>query len=77
MLGPESGFYVNSLTSTHITYKGQLTPDQVSRYFLDLTDPEFTSHLALVHSRFSTNKVNRDRAVCIRRIQNSFDGRTR
>jgi glutamate synthase (NADH) len=55
MLGPESGFYINSLTSQHITYKGQLTPEQVSRYFLDLQDPEFISHLALVHSRFSTN----------------------
>lgn len=55
MLGPESGFYVNSLTSTHITYKGQLTPEQVSQYYKDLQDPEFISHLALVHSRFSTN----------------------
>jgi glutamate synthase domain-containing protein 1 len=55
MLGPESGFYVNSLTSTHITYKGQLTPEQVSQYYSDLTDPTFLSHLALVHSRFSTN----------------------
>jgi hypothetical protein len=55
MLGPESGFYINSLTSTHITYKGQLTPEQVSQYFMDLKDPDFTSHMAMVHSRFSTN----------------------
>jgi glutamate synthase (NADH) len=55
MLGPESGFYINSLTSQHITYKGQLTPAQVSQYYLDLQDPAFVSHLALVHSRFSTN----------------------
>lgn len=55
MLGPESGFYVCSLTSTHITYKGQLTPEQVSQYYKDLKDPNFISHLALVHSRFSTN----------------------
>jgi len=55
MLGLESGFYVNSLTSTHITYKGQLTPEQVSQYYKDLKDEEFISHLALVHSRFSTN----------------------
>ena len=54
-LGPESGFYVNSLTSSHIVYKGQLTPEQVSQYFVDLQNPAFTSHLALVHSRFSTN----------------------
>ncbi|OEU20685.1 glutamate synthase [NADPH] large chain [Fragilariopsis cylindrus CCMP1102] len=55
MLGPESGFYINSLTTNHITYKGQLTPEQVSQYYHDLVDPTFTSHLALVHSRFSTN----------------------
>lgn len=55
MLGPESGFYINSMSGQHITYKGQLTPEQVSQYFLDLKNPEFTSHLALVHSRFSTN----------------------
>jgi glutamate synthase domain-containing protein 1 len=55
VLGPESGFYVNSLCTTHITYKGQLTPEQVSQYYLDLKDPTFETHLALVHSRFSTN----------------------
>lgn len=55
MLGPESGFYINSLCTTHITYKGQLTPEQVSQYYLDLKSPDFVSHLALVHSRFSTN----------------------
>ena len=55
LLGPESGFYINSLTTSHITYKGQLTPEQVSQYFLDLKDPTFISHMSLVHSRFSTN----------------------
>jgi glutamate synthase (NADH) len=55
VLGPESGFYINSLTAHHITYKGQLTPEQVSLYYADLRNPEFKSHLALVHSRFSTN----------------------
>jgi glutamate synthase domain-containing protein 1 len=55
MLGPESGFYINSLTSHTITYKGQLTPEQVSQYYLDLKDPAFVSHMGLVHSRFSTN----------------------
>ncbi|KAL7557408.1 hypothetical protein ACA910_016637 [Epithemia clementina (nom. ined.)] len=54
-LGPESGFYINSLTAAHIVYKGQLTPEQVSQYYKDLQDPSFISHLALVHSRFSTN----------------------
>ena len=55
VLGPENGFYVNSLSSHTITYKGQLTPEQVKQYYLDLQSPEFVSHLALVHSRFSTN----------------------
>jgi glutamate synthase domain-containing protein 1 len=55
ILGPESGFYINSLTSHTITYKGQLTPEQVSQYYLDLRDPSFISHMGLVHSRFSTN----------------------
>ena len=36
MFGPESGFYINSLTGQTITYKGQLTPEQVSKYYLDL-----------------------------------------
>ena len=53
--GRESGFYINSLTGQTITYKGQLTPEQVSQYYLDLKDPTFVSHLCLVHSRFSTN----------------------
>lgn len=55
MLGPESGFYINSLSSQTITYKGQLTPEQVSHYYLDIKDPSFITHMALVHSRFSTN----------------------
>ena len=54
-LGYESGFYINSLSGQTITYKGQLTPEQVSQYYLDLKDPTFISHLSLVHSRFSTN----------------------
>mmetsp|Transcript_16893 Transcript_16893/g.23901 ORF Transcript_16893/g.23901 Transcript_16893/m.23901 type:complete len:1563 (+) Transcript_16893:75-4763(+) len=48
-------FYVCSLSSRTITYKGQLSPEQVMPYYLDLQMPDFTSHLALVHSRFSTN----------------------
>ncbi len=48
-------FYVCSLSTKVIVYKGQLTPAQVMPYFPDLADEEFTSHLAMVHSRFSTN----------------------
>lgn len=47
--------YICSLSSETIVYKGQLTPDQVEAFYLDLQDPMFTSYMALVHSRFSTN----------------------
>ncbi|MDC0225410.1 glutamate synthase large subunit [Gammaproteobacteria bacterium] len=48
-------FYVCSLSSKTIVYKGMLTCDQVGNFFSDLSDPDFMSHLAMVHSRFSTN----------------------
>jgi len=48
-------FYVNSLNTSTLIYKGQLTPEQVWGYFKDLQQPDYASHLALVHSRFSTN----------------------
>ncbi len=48
-------FYVVSLSSKNIVYKGMLSSMQLREYFPDLTQPYFTSGLALVHSRFSTN----------------------
>ena len=48
-------FYICSLSNTSIIYKGMLSSMQVRQYFPDLTNPYFTSGLALVHSRFSTN----------------------
>mmetsp|Transcript_7127 Transcript_7127/g.20756 ORF Transcript_7127/g.20756 Transcript_7127/m.20756 type:complete len:1627 (+) Transcript_7127:71-4951(+) len=48
-------FYVCSLNTSTLVYKGQLTPEQVWGYFVDLQSAQYTSHLALVHSRFSTN----------------------
>ncbi len=48
-------FYVASLSSNTIVYKGMLIADQMESMFPDLTDPDFQSALALVHSRFSTN----------------------
>ncbi|MCK5669270.1 MAG: glutamate synthase subunit alpha, partial [Gammaproteobacteria bacterium] len=50
-----SMFYICSLSSKVIIYKGQLMPEQVFKYYPDLNDPDYTSHLAMVHSRFSTN----------------------
>ena len=48
-------FYIVSLSSKNIVYKGMLSSVQVREYFPDLTQPYFTSGLAVVHSRFSTN----------------------
>ncbi len=51
----DEDFYICSLSSQNIIYKGMLTSGQLRRYFVDLSNPYFTSGLALVHSRFSTN----------------------
>ncbi|HIL18288.1 MAG TPA: glutamate synthase subunit alpha, partial [Gammaproteobacteria bacterium] len=48
-------FYICSLSTQVIIYKGMLRPEQLLCYFPDLTDSTFTTHLAMVHSRFSTN----------------------
>ena len=48
-------FYVPSLSSRTLIYKGMLTSRQVSTFYPDLSDPQFESAIALVHSRFSTN----------------------
>ena len=51
----DEDFYLCSLSSKNIIYKGMLTSGQLRRYFPDLSNDYFTSGLALVHSRFSTN----------------------
>ncbi|TDQ39759.1 glutamate synthase large subunit [Aureibacillus halotolerans] len=51
----ESIFYVPSLSTRTIVYKGMLTPDQLDRFYVDLKDAGYTSAFSLVHSRFSTN----------------------
>ena len=51
----DEDFYICSLSNTNIIYKGMLTSKQLREYFPDLSNPYFTSGLALVHSRFSTN----------------------
>jgi len=48
-------FYVNSLSTKVLLYKGLFTPSQLGDYFPDLQDKEMKSAIALVHSRFSTN----------------------
>ena len=51
----ETGVYFPSLSARTIVYKGMLTTNQLPAYFPDLSDPRYTSAIALVHSRFSTN----------------------
>ena len=48
-------FYIPSFSYKTLVYKGQLTTFQLRSYFSDLQNPAFTSAIALVHSRFSTN----------------------
>lgn len=48
-------FYVCSLSTKNIVYKGQLSPPQVYNYYHDLNHVLYRAHFALVHSRFSTN----------------------
>jgi len=48
-------FYFCTLAPDVIVYKGMLTPDQLMPFYPDLADPDYASHLAMVHSRFSTN----------------------
>ena len=54
-VGLNKWFYICSLSSKNIVYKGQLSPVQVYQYFYDLVNADYEAHFALVHSRFSTN----------------------
>ena len=47
--------YACSLSTKVIVYKGMLTPGQLFPFYKDLTNSAFETHLAMVHSRFSTN----------------------
>ena len=51
----KTAYYVTSMSSRTVTYKGMLLAAQVGSYYLDLKDERFESALALVHQRFSTN----------------------
>ncbi len=54
-LSEKALFYLPSLSPNTLVYKGMLTAEQVEQFFPDLSDEHFTSALALVHQRFSTN----------------------
>ncbi|MFC4652608.1 glutamate synthase large subunit [Lactococcus nasutitermitis] len=51
----EDDFYICSLSSKTLVYKGMLHAYQVQLFYPDLSDADFKSHIALTHSRFSTN----------------------
>ena len=53
--GMDENFYIPSLSSRTIVYKGMLTPMQVEEFYPDLKDPRVETAIALIHSRFSTN----------------------
>lgn len=53
----KKSFYIVSLSTQRMVYKGMLTSEQLRHYFPDLTNEHLTSAIALVHSRFSTNTM--------------------
>uniref|UniRef100_A0AC35U6V7 Glutamine amidotransferase type-2 domain-containing protein n=1 Tax=Rhabditophanes sp. KR3021 TaxID=114890 RepID=A0AC35U6V7_9BILA len=57
MVKQSIGCYICTLSTTTIVYKGQFSPYQLFKYYDDLTQPEFETHMSMVHSRFSTNTL--------------------
>ena len=55
LFGTNTEFYICSLSTRYVVYKGMLTPAQLRSYFLDLSSENFISAISMVHSRFSTN----------------------
>ncbi|MBN2613291.1 MAG: glutamate synthase large subunit [Bacteroidales bacterium] len=54
-IGEKSSFYIPSLSTKIMIYKGMFMPSQLAEYFADLRNPAMESAIALIHSRFSTN----------------------
>ena len=54
-LSDRNKFYFPSLSATTIIYKGLLMPEDIRNYYIDLSNPDLVTRLALVHQRFSTN----------------------
>jgi len=54
-LSEASYFYLPSLSTHTLIYKGLLIPEDIKNYYLDLSNPAVVTRLALVHQRFSTN----------------------
>ena len=75
-------FYICSLSTKVLVYKGQLMSEQVVPYYPDLADTDYTSHLAMLHSRFSTNtfpswdRAQPNRFMCHNGEINTLQGNT-
>ena len=54
-LSDRKKFYLPSLSTTTLIYKGLLIPEDIRNYYTDLSSPDLVTRLALVHQRFSTN----------------------
>ena len=54
-IGQKNYFYICNLSSQTLVYKGQLMAEQLRDFFPDLSEPDYKSAIALVHSRYSTN----------------------
>ena len=52
-------FYVTTLASTVISYKGLMMPEAIAEFYLDLANPALTTHICVFHQRFSTNTLPR------------------
>lgn len=71
-------FYICSLSSNTIVYKGMLMGSQVLNFYTDLSNPEFKTYLAMVHARFSTNTFpSWDRAQPCRYMSHNGEINTR
>ncbi len=61
--------YFASFSSRTIVFKGMLTPAQLPQFYLDLRDPHYSTRVAVVHTRFSTNTTPTwERAQPVRRL---------
>ena len=75
-------FYICSLSTRVLVYKGQLMPKQLVPFYPDLANSDYTSHLAMMHSRFSTNtfpswdRAHPNRYMCHNGEINTLQGNT-
>jgi glutamate synthase (NADPH/NADH) large chain len=76
-IDPDRIFHIPSLSPDILVYKGMHTPDQLFPYFLDLLDEDMKTHMAVVHSRFSTNTFpSWDRAQPLRMVAHNGEFNT-